>query len=68
MMWFTLEFDDKDELRRCVELLQARYGVTGELSATPLTNHRWELQVVSEKRLSETVLEKLPGKKAESAP
>mgnify|MGYP000660493967 CR=1 FL=1 len=64
-MWFTLQFEDEQELQRCIQLLQKRYRVTGELSARRLDDGRWELQVVSERRLRESVLERLPGQRVE---
>ncbi len=68
MMWFTLQFESEDELNECIELLQEQYGVTGELSAEPIEGGRWELQVVSEKVLRDSVFERLPGRRVESSP
>jgi hypothetical protein len=68
LMWFTLEFESEDELQQCIELLQDEYGVTGELSARPVDEDKWELQVVSEKTLDEEWLGELPGERVESAP
>jgi hypothetical protein len=67
-MWFTLEFESEDELQQCIELLQDEYGVTGELSARPVDEDKWELQIVSEKTLEEEWLGELPGERVESAP
>jgi len=56
---FVLELEDKDSLDRVMSRLWKGLGITGEMSAEPLVDGRWRLEVNSEKDLRRSTLEKL---------
>lgn len=59
---YTFEFQSEDDLDETIEVLLKKYGVTGELHVRPLDSGRWRLSVHSEKKLRDSVLEKLKGR------
>lgn len=65
MIWFTLEYDSRDEVREAVQVLVQRHNVTGEMSLRKADNGKWILNVSSEKNLRDSTIEKLRGDKAE---
>lgn len=63
MFNFSLEFDNEVEIRETTRRLLAVHGVTGEIGCHRLQNGRWRLDVMSERDLTEGLLDSLKGRK-----
>lgn len=61
----TLEFDDEARLRAAVEHLWQKLGLTGEVSVEPRGKGVWRLEVISEKEIRGSTVEKLGGRVVE---
>lgn len=61
IMSFALEFEDEASMRRAVEKLWEKNGITGEVDMTPLDEGRWRLDVHSEKTVRDSTIEALGG-------
>ncbi|HWI60884.1 MAG TPA: hypothetical protein VNT75_03500 [Symbiobacteriaceae bacterium] len=58
MQYLSFEFDNEPTMRETVKKLWDVHNVSGELSIRPIANGRWRVDVISEKELRETTLEK----------
>lgn len=65
MQYLEFEFDTEEELREVVDRLWEGMGVTGEISIRPV-GKKWRLDVVSEKDLRDSTLEKFREYRIES--
>lgn len=66
MIWFTLEYDSRDDVREAARLLMTKYRVTGELILKRNDRGKWTLTVGSEKALREATIEKLNGHRVDA--
>ncbi len=66
MQYLEFEFDTEKELRETVKKLWNGYNVTGEMAIRKTKDGRWRLEVVSEKDLRESTLEKFARWRIES--
>lgn len=64
-MAFTLEFSSEKDLDETINLLRKKHGVTGEMHIMPLDSGGWRLQVYSEKKLRDSLLENLKGRRTD---
>lgn len=67
MQYLTFEFESEKELRETMKKLWEHYGVTGEVNMRPVTGGRWRLDVISEKELRDSTLEKFSQLRVEVA-
>ena len=58
MQYLAFEFDSEKDMRETVKKLWDVHNVSGELSIRPVANNRWRVDVISEKELRESTLEK----------
>ena len=58
----TLEFDNEPELRETTRCLLTVHGLTGEIGCRRLNDGRWRLEVISERKLGEGLLESIKGR------
>ena len=58
---FAIRFDTRAKLDEAIRDLKERIDLTGELSVRREEDGSWRLMVLSEKRLRESTLERLPG-------
>ncbi|HWI53425.1 MAG TPA: hypothetical protein VNT01_14885 [Symbiobacteriaceae bacterium] len=58
MQYLAFEFESEKDMRETVKKLWDVHNVSGELSIRPIANSRWRVDVISEKELRETTLEK----------
>ena len=58
---FILEFENEKDLREVARKLWDGLGVTGEMGIKPVGGGRWRLEVISEKEVRDSTLEKLKG-------
>jgi hypothetical protein len=58
MQSMSFEFDNEKDMRDTVKKLWDVHNVSGELSVRPLGNGRWRVEVLSEKELRDSTLEK----------
>ncbi len=65
MTTLSLKFDSTADLQEAVAHLWDNLAMSGELMAHPLADGCWRLDVVSEKTLRATTLEKLKGRRTE---
>lgn len=65
MQYLSFEFDNEKDMRETIKKLWEAHGVTGEVSARPLSNNRWRLEVASEKDLRDSTLEKFAAFRVE---
>ncbi len=65
MVWFSLEYDTREQVQEAARLLMSRHKVTGELSLRKNDRGRWTLTVGSEKALRDSTIEKLNGHRVE---
>ena len=56
-----LEFDTREDLLEAMETLKSQHNFTGEMSYRKNEDGTWRLTVLSEKRLRESTIEKMPG-------
>lgn len=62
MQTIVMEFDNEQQMREAQSRLWDKEKVTGEMGAKPLAGGRWRLELITEKPIKESLLEKLPGK------
>lgn len=62
MTFLTLEFSDQQAARAAYDQLWQKHKVTGEIGLYRMEQHLWYLELVSEKELAASALEKLGGK------
>lgn len=65
MQSMVLEFDDARALEEAVNHIWDKLGTTGELATQKLPEGRLRLQIISEKPLRASTLEKLGGRLVE---
>lgn len=58
MRYLVFEFDSEKEMEEVAKKLWDHYNVTGEMAMRRNSSGRWRLEVVSEKDLRESSLEK----------
>lgn len=58
MRYLVFEFDSENEMEEVAKKLWDHYNVTGEMGMRRNSSGRWRLEVVSEKDLRESSLEK----------
>lgn len=62
----TFEFESEKELRETVKKFWDGLNVSGELAVRPLGNGRWRLEIMAEKDLRESTLEKFAQYRVEN--
>ena len=62
MQTVTLEFEDERTLDEAITHLWEKLGVTGELTRQKLPEGRFRLEIVAEKGLHRSTLEKIGGR------
>ncbi len=67
MFSFTMEFDNEDQMRKCQEMLVKSHAFAGEMAVRRREDGKWRLTAYSEKRLRESTLEKLPGRREDES-
>ena len=58
-----MEFESKEQMQECREILLDKYGFTGEMSLRRDDDGTWRLSAHAEKRFRDSTFEKLPGKR-----
>ncbi|MGE5673807.1 MAG: hypothetical protein ACM3XM_07960 [Mycobacterium leprae] len=58
MQYLEFEFETEKELRDTVKKLWDGLNVSGEMVVRPMANGRWRLEVIAEKELRDSTLEK----------
>ncbi len=58
MQQMVFEADSKEQLQELADKLWNQHGVSGEMSIRPLAGNRWRLEVMPEKDVRDSVLEK----------
>lgn len=66
MQFLEFEFENEKELREIVTKMWDTMGVSGELSIRPLANGRWRLEIISEKELRDSQLDKFAKYRVEA--
>lgn len=62
MQTIVLEFADSEALDDAVRVLWDGQETSGEVSIAPLPDGRWRMEVVAEKPLRGSILEKIGGR------
>lgn len=60
-----MEFERESELREAADYLWQKAGITGELNIKPAGRGIWRLELIAEKPVRQSVLEKLKGRRVE---
>lgn len=58
LQYLTFEFENDKEMQLTLKKLWEQYGVTGEVHIRPVPPDRWRVDLVSEKELRDSTLEK----------
>lgn len=66
MQHVVYEFENEEIMREVIEKLWNQHGVTGEMSVRPSTGGRWRMEMMSEKDVRESTLEKYASYRVEA--
>ncbi len=66
MYSIAFEFETEQEMQQVVKLLWEKRGITGELEMYPTSAGRYRLVICSEKQISDSFLETVPGKRIQA--
>jgi hypothetical protein len=58
MQNLVLEFPTEKEMRETVKKLWESHNVSGEVAVRPAANGRWRVEILAEKEIRESTLEK----------
>lgn len=60
-----MEFERESDLHEAADYLWNKAGVTGELNIKPAGKGVWRMELIAEKAVRQSVLEKLKGRRVE---
>lgn len=66
MQYLSFEFEEEKEMREIMKKLWDQLGVTGEMSVRRLSSGHWKMDMIAEKELRESTLEKFASFRTEN--